>query len=41
MLAPFKDDNPKNTKNTDFQAGSDNSPMAIFKAPKTTATWEI
>ncbi len=42
MLTHFKDDNPKNTKNTDFQAGSDNTPMAIFKASKaTTATWEI
>ncbi len=29
MLVPFKDDNPKSTENTDFQAGSDNPPMAI------------
>ena len=25
---PFKDDKPKDAENTDFQAGSDNTPMA-------------
>ena len=28
MLVPFKDDNPKITENTGFQAGSDSTPMA-------------
>ena len=28
MLVPFKDDNPKSTENTGFQAGSDSTPMA-------------
>ena len=30
MLVPFKDDNPKITENTGFQAGSDSTPMAKF-----------
>ena len=29
MLVPFKDDNPKSTENTGFQAGSDSTPMAM------------
>ena len=31
MLVPFKDDNPKITENTGFQAGSDSTPMANHK----------
>ena len=32
MLVPFKDDNPKITENTGFQAGSDSTPMAMHKS---------
>ena len=31
MLVPFKDDNPKITENTGFQAGSDSTPMANYR----------
>ena len=31
MLVSFKDDNPKSTENTGFQAGSDSTPMAMHK----------
>ena len=33
MLVPFKDDNPKITENTGFQAGSDSTPMAKGLTP--------
>ena len=28
-FVPFTDDKPKDAENTDFQAGSDNTPMAM------------
>ena len=29
---PFKDDKPKDAENTGFQAGSDNTPMAVLNS---------
>ena len=35
---PFKDDKPKDAENTDFQAGSDNTPMAPRSALQNAAS---
>ena len=40
-LSPFEDDKPKDAENTDFEAGSNNTPMAMYPGKSIYIIWEF